>query len=130
MHKALSFAVVLIAAVLGVTNPALAEHNGVAPSASGAPGSQDLDSPSASIPDEPTVREPGTRDIVGEVVQVDPARGTLVVSTERGLVAFHAPVSALEGVSVGDLVRVRTTAPASTRESPPTPAPEPTDAPR
>ena len=135
MDKALRFGAVPLAVVMTTTGAAFAEHNGVA-SAAGAERSQDLDDPSASIPDEPRGQAPGTRDIVGEVVQVDAERGTLVVSTERGLVAFRAPASALEGVSVGDLVRVRTSLPQSAPEPltpttsplPPAPPPEPTPA--
>ena len=108
MNKTISFAAMLVAALVVSTGAAVAEHRGMAAPAAGAAGSQNLENPSAPTPDDARGPGPGAQDFIGEVVKVDPESGTLVLSTERGLIAFQAPASALEGVNVGDLVRVRT----------------------
>jgi len=116
MKMAISVATALLVATLAWSGTALAEHKTMAPLPGagdsqdrGVSNSEDRENPSAAIPDEPITRDPMMRDVVGEVVQVDPDKGMLVLNTERGLVAFHAPASALTGVNVGDLVRVRAT---------------------
>jgi hypothetical protein len=129
MNTTISFAAMLVAALLASTGVAVAEHRGTAAPAAGAGGSQNLENPSASIPDAPHRPGPGTQDFIGEVVKVDPESGTLVLSTERGLVAFQAPASALQGVNVGDLVRVRTAAQPIEQEPAASPKTEPGDRP-
>jgi hypothetical protein len=62
----------------------------------------------ASIPerDQPGVAAP-TQEVMGRVVDIDRARGALMLQTAQGLLALQGPSEALANVSVGDLVRVR-----------------------
>jgi hypothetical protein len=61
----------------------------------------------ASIPErELDVARP-TQEVMGRVVDIDRARGALMLQTAQGLLALQGPPEALTNVSVGDLVKVR-----------------------
>lgn len=105
MQKLLGLSVLTLLIVgLTATGAARADHM-----RSPMPNNERLDNgANAGIPqpDEPNALAP-TQEVMGRVVQIDHARGALMLQTARGLLALQGPPEALASVSVGDLVRVR-----------------------
>lgn len=99
MKKLLGLSVLVLA--LGLASPALADHN------NGAPGPVDQER-----------AEGPTTEVTGRVVDIDHQHGALMLQTTRGLLALQGPPEALQGVNVGDVVRVRV----ALREEPPLPS--------
>jgi hypothetical protein len=90
MKKLLGLSVLVLA--LGLASPVLADHNG-------APAPAD-EAPSAAV-------DGRTTEITGRVLDIDHQQGALMLETARGILALQGPPEALDGVSVGDVVRVR-----------------------
>jgi hypothetical protein len=90
MKKLLGLSVLVLA--LSLASPALADHNGL-PAPAGEPRDGAVDG--------------RTTEITGRVLDIDHKLGALMLQTAQGILALQGPPEAIEGVSVGDVIRVR-----------------------
>jgi hypothetical protein len=90
MKKLLGLSVLVVA--LGLAGPALADHNGVP-------------APPTEAPDR--MVDGRTTEVTGRVLDIDHQQGALMLQTAHGILALQGPPEAIEGVSIGDVVRVR-----------------------
>lgn len=90
MKKLLGLSVLVLA--LGLASPALADHNGIPAPA---------DEPRDGAVDGQTI------EVTGRVLDIDHQHGALMLQTAQGILTLQGPREAIEGVSVGDVIRVR-----------------------
>lgn len=90
MKKLLGFSVLVVA--LGWASPTSADHNGIP-------------APADEAPDR-TV-DALTTEVTRRVLDIDHQLGALMLQTAQGILALQGPPEAIEGVSIGDVIRVR-----------------------
>ena len=90
MKKLLGLSVLVL--TLGLASPVLADHNGVP-------------APANEAPDRAVDGQ--TAEVTGRVLDIDHQLGALMLQTAQGILALQGPPEAIQGVSVGDVIRVR-----------------------